>query len=310
MRVEFDITQNLIDGFAKSVNSSWKDDGFYIENAIIKDGGAIYLTFADELEFYHFKKAQFLEPLHMYAVNPTDTDWLMFHINLANTKQRKRAGIQEIEFHKYAPAGVLCYGPGIDIVTVIPANVDTEVCSIRFNKSFLKKYFSKDYFKSIRGLLYDDLDSEMENILLKALDAFDQPLLCHGLVLQLIHLFFKKIDKHEEEKRFNKIHSEDVSSIFKAAGLLRNPLQKEPPKVAHLAEAANMGITKFKSLFKQVFGKPPYKYHLKIRMEYAQEQLLNNGLSPTEISYQLGYAHPSNFTEAYKKHFGTLPSNL
>ena len=310
MQVEFNIEHNLVDCFAKSMKMIKRGNGFILDSTIAKNGRATFLTFADNLEFYHFKKAQFLEPLHMHAVNPTDTDWLLFHINLANAKQRKKAGNQEIDFHKYAPAGFLCYGPGIDIVTVIPSNVDTEVCSIRFNKSFLKKYFSKDYFKSIKGLLYDDLDSEMENLLLKALDAFDQPLLCHGLLLQLIFLFFKKIDKHEEESRFQKIHSDDVNNIFKAASLLRNPQQNDVPNIAQLAEVANMGITKFKSLFKQVFGSPPYKYHLKIRMEFAQDQIVKNKMSPTEISYQLGYAHPSNFTEAYKKHFGTLPSNL
>ena len=69
-----------------------------------------------------------------------------------------------------------------------------------------------------------------------------------------------------------------------------------------------MGATKFKSSFKQVFGCAPMQYRNKIRLEYARDEINSHGRSPTEISYLLGYSHPSNFTAAYKKYFGEVPS--
>jgi AraC-like DNA-binding protein len=89
---------------------------------------------------------------------------------------------------------------------------------------------------------------------------------------------------------------------------LRNPTKNDIPSVEELASMANMSLTKFKNAFKQVFGKPPYTYRHRIRMEYAHQMLVKGNMSPTQLSFKLGYTHPSNFTAAYKKHFGKLPS--
>ncbi len=91
---------------------------------------------------------------------------------------------------------------------------------------------------------------------------------------------------------------------------LRNPLARTAPTLTELAAIANMGITKFKTSFKQLFGSAPIQYRNKIRMEFAREEIVSRRKTPTQISYDLGYAHPSNFTTAYKKHFGELPSSL
>ena len=72
---------------------------------------------------------------------------------------------------------------------------------------------------------------------------------------------------------------------------------------------ADMGATKFKKLFKQVFGCAPKQFHFKIKMDYAQKELAYKNRSSSELSYELGYSHPSKFTVAYKKHFGILPSD-
>ena len=92
------------------------------------------------------------------------------------------------------------------------------------------------------------------------------------------------------------------------SSLLRDPLSNNTPSMQELAEKSGMGATKFKTLFKQVFGKPPFEYRKKIRMEYAREQIQVHGKTPSELSYELGYTHPTNFTLAYKKEYGVLPS--
>ena len=104
------------------------------------------------------------------------------------------------------------------------------------------------------------------------------------------------------------MHSEDLKKLFVAAAHLRNPISKDTPSIEELATIAQMGKTKFKRLFKQLFGSAPFQYRNKIRMEFAKEDLLSGKTTPTEMSYTLGYAHPSNFTAAYKKYFNELPS--
>jgi len=50
------------------------------------------------------------------------------------------------------------------------------------------------------------------------------------------------------------------------------------------------------------------QYHHKIRMEYAKSSIVQKHKTSSEIAYELGYAHPSKFTRAFKNYFGEVPS--
>lgn len=74
-----------------------------------------------------------------------------------------------------------------------------------------------------------------------------------------------------------------------------------------LAFLCNMSISTFKRYFNKFYQTSPHKWMLNQRM-YKANQLLEQGKLPSEIFATLGYQTLSNFTRAYKKHFGELPS--
>ena len=104
------------------------------------------------------------------------------------------------------------------------------------------------------------------------------------------------------------LHPDDLRQIMRIATALRDPLEPKVPALPDLAQRASMGVTTFKDAFKLVFGQAPLQYRNRIRMEYAREELLHQRKTASELSYELGYSHPSNFTAAFKRHFGKLPS--
>ena len=271
-----------------------------------------YIQFPGELEFYHFKKAQFQVPINMKSTNPVNTRWFVIHINLSEVKQEKRVDGQMIEFQKHLPIGILLYGPNLEINTRIPARVDSELATIHFSDTFLKTYFEHEHpvIDRNKSIVYEDLDPLLEGKLSLTLSAMDQKLKCHALLLDFMQHFFTKLKNHDTGKRLERFHPDDLKNLFEVAAYLRDPIATSIPTLANLASMANMGVTKFKTAFKQVFGKPPGEYHNRIRMEFARNEMLNHRKTPSEVSYMLGYAHPSNFTLAYKKHFGELPSAL
>lgn len=311
MNVQLNITQNLKSQFEhyfklKQVN------GEYFLNASIGGGmGMRFLEFPGQMEFYHFKKSYFKVPIQMKSINPVNSDWLLIHINLSKIKQQKRTADGLIDFQKHLPIGMLLYGPGLEIDTLLPPNIEMELASIHFSHAFLDSYF--DNWKSVvdltKNLVYDDLDYQLENVLYKALTTMKDKMACHANVLHFMDLFLKKLGAHSKTTNNKGLHSEDVKNLFAASIYLRNPTARTTPSIEELASIANMGKTKFKSSFKQLFGSTPFQYRNKIRMEFAQEELVVNGKSPTELSYDLGFSHPSNFTTAYKKYFGELPSS-
>lgn len=309
MKVHIDVTKNIIAQFDRYFNFDKTEFGLRPDPAII-EADVKYIEFPGELEFHHFGNAPFKVPISMTSVNPIDTNWYIVHINLSQIKQEKKAGKQIIHFQRHLPMGILLYGPNLKIVTEIPSNIESEVATIRFSDNFLRVYF-EDWESIIdreKSLVYEDLDTVLERKLLSALSAMDDKMKCHRLVLDFMQQFFNKLRNHKKGLNIGKLHPEDIKNLFKISTLLRDPTNKHIPTVAELAKIAGMGQSKFKNSFKQVFGLPPFEYHNRVRMEFAIGELKNNARSPTEVSYLLGYSHPSNFTKAYKKYFGHTPS--
>lgn len=310
MNVELNISKNIktqFEHYFKLVDVN----GEYLMDATIGGGqGMKFLNFPGQMEFYHFKKSYFKIPILMKSINPIDSDWFLIHINLSQTKQQKKVEGKIIDFQKHLPFGLLLYGPGLEIETLLPPNIEMELASIHFHRSFLDTYFEnwQEIIDSSKNLVYEDMDYLLENALNKILSTISNKMQCHAHVLQFLSLFINKISRHSRSGHHNILHSDDVKALFSAVTHLRNPLAKTTPSLSELASMANMGTTKFKLSFKQLFGSPPIQYRNKIRMEYAKEELINKRKTPTEISYALGYSHPSNFTTAYKKYFNELPS--
>ncbi len=311
MNVELNITKNLKNQFQHYFKLKEINGEYFIDPNIGSGQSMEFVDFPGQMEFYHFKKSYFKIPVQMKSINPIDTEWFLIHINLSKTKQQKNVGDESIEFHKHLPIGLLLYGPGLEIDTQLPPNVEMELATIHFHRSFLDTYFEnwKDSIDTAKNLVYEDLDYKLENALHKALFSIRNKIECHAYVLHFMNLFFEKIRTHSQTTHHESLHSEDVKYLFKASAYLRNPLATTTPTLDELASIANMGITKFKSSFKQLFGSAPIQYRNRIRMEFAREEIVARRKTPTEISYDLGYAHPSNFTTAYKKHFGELPSS-
>lgn len=279
-----------------------------------EDGvGKIILTdFPGKLSLYRFN-FNLREPYVMESHNPAESEWYLLNVNLSKTIVRKEVNGALIDLQRYLPSGVLFYNPGIRVNSQTPKNRDFEICLIRFNRRFLEQYFD-----GLAGLLspleksviYEDLDPMSEKSLREALLTDSAMINRHASLLSFLGRFFAKLHQREPGIKSKGIHPEDLKGLFMAAALLRNPLSESLPGINFLAEAAGMSPTKFKSIFRQVFGTPPIRYHQKIRMEYAKTELMDGKRSAKEISYLLRYSHPSKFSAAFKKHFGLLPSEI
>ena len=310
MDVRIEINRSLKEQFEHVFKLRKGDDGYYLDPSIGAGGPMLHFIFPGQIELYHFQGATFKSPITMKSVNPADSQWLLIHVNLSNSPQRKAFSGQTISFHKRAPIGLLIYGPGLEIETLIPPDVDSELASVRFSHDFLDTYF-EDWRETIdiqKNIIHETLDWKLENKLLKALAAMNDRIRCHSAVLTFIDLVFDKLKSRDREPDNVNLRPDEIANLFRAAALLREPMATSTPSLQELAVSANMGRTKFMSSFRQVFGSAPMQYRNKIRMEYAREEIRSNESTPTEISYRLGYSHPSNFTVAYKKYFGELPS--
>lgn len=280
-------------------------------DTVLGKGNILRTKFPDSLEFYHFV-FNLKKPLELSSQNPPNSDYFLLNINLSDKELEKKVDGLRLNIQKYLPSGILYYPPNIRVISKSPVDENFEIVLVKFHKDLLGSYFeeSKDFIYRVKDtIIYEDLDATSEKLLLKIIQSTNK-LKSHSHLLNFLSIFFDKLSKRESQVKFENVHPEDIKQLFTAASLLRDPVKKDIPSVDELAKIAGMGKTKFKKIFKQVFGSPPKQYHHKIKMDFAKDELLKKIKSSSEIAYDLGYAHPSKFTRAFKNYFGDLPSRI
>ena len=101
----------------------------------------------------------------------------------------------------------------------------------------------------------------------------------------------------------------DIASVYKAESIISANLQ-DHYTISELAKMVNISETKLKNNFKTVYGLPIYQYFQKARMRAARDVLETNKYSIKQVALELGYTNLSNFSTAFRKEFGILPSQL
>ncbi|WP_337873137.1 two-component regulator propeller domain-containing protein [Ignavibacterium sp.] len=61
---------------------------------------------------------------------------------------------------------------------------------------------------------------------------------------------------------------------------------------------------------KAITGKGPGEFIRDVRMKKAAQMIIENKFNITQIALEIGFASPAQFTKAFKKHFGCLPSEF
>ena len=124
----------------------------------------------------------------------------------------------------------------------------------------------------------------------------------------LMERFFKRIQKRvsfaDVEQEFKQ---EDLQQIFRVEEELFRDFSAKLPSIEIMARNAAMSSTKFKNLFKSVYGLPVYEYYQKKRMQQAAVLLAENEFSIKQIGQHLGYSNIGNFALAFKKQYLMLP---
>ena len=107
----------------------------------------------------------------------------------------------------------------------------------------------------------------------------------------------------------NRITSDDTLRLIEARDILQTNFV-DPPKIARLARMTGLNETKLRGGFKEMFGFTVHAFIQNCRMSNAVKMLTSSDISISDIAYEVGYEHPTNFTQAFKRHFGYGPKAL
>lgn len=130
-------------------------------------------------------------------------------------------------------------------------------------------------------------------------------------IMLLIERFFTRLYHKMSSKNIRTtISDKEIQRLMNTEALLIKDFSKTPPTIPQLARKAAMSETKFKTLFKKIYGLSIYEYYQKNRMLKARYLIASREYSIKEVGTMLNFKNLSNFTIAFKKEFNILPSDL
>lgn len=161
----------------------------------------------------------------------------------------------------------------------------------------------------------EPLDSKYRQWMRKVTEVDDDSFLRLTIIQNRIMLMIERFFLHLYDKMKNPafrvpLSQDDINRVMQIESILTKDIFQPAPSIQQLAKMVSISESKLKKDFKTMYGYPIYEYYQKARMQAAQEKLLTRRYSVKEVAMELGYANLSNFTIAFKKEFGILPSQL
>lgn len=78
--------------------------------------------------------------------------------------------------------------------------------------------------------------------------------------------------------------------------------------VSDMADAAELSLSYFTTLFEKKMGITPHSYLEKVRIEHACQLLENSEMSIKAVAYATGFQDPNYFAKAFRRFVGMTPS--
>ena len=115
-------------------------------------------------------------------------------------------------------------------------------------------------------------------------------------------------DKADKKETYLKTAA-DKEKIIAARDLVNQRVHC-PPSLTEIATAVGLNEYKLKRGFKETFQTTVFGYLTAQRLLLAKRHLLDTDKTAAEIAFDLGYATPQHFNNAFKKHFGHTPDSI
>lgn len=208
-----------------------------------------------------------------------------------------------------------------DVEYTFHKNILTQGLRVFITKDWMQQYLHLDKIEDVlekyidlktKNIWYKPVDAESRELLQALLNGQDNSLLFYqNKVLRIVEIFFDWLS--QESKHLSPkagISRTDIEAVQQVEAILTNDQVVIPPTIKELARKVAMSESKLKKIFKAVYELPVYEYFQRHRMQKARTLLLSGKYSIKDVGYTLGYSNLSNFTLAFKKEFGRLPSDL
>lgn len=211
------------------------------------------------------------------------------------------------DWHYMAPAGTR-----VNMLTILlPRNIVADYLEVENSAELLTRYVQLSGTKLLSEKMDPVTEEYVRDIAEKPVDDPMWKITIQNRVNLLIEHFFLRLDdKMMNWQSDKKIRIEDVERVRESEKFLIEDFTEPAPTIESLATRTAMSASKYKSLFKTIYGASVHEYFQRRRMMRAAEMLSSGSYQVKDVGYELGYTNLGSFTRAFKKEFNLNPSQL
>ncbi len=194
--------------------------------------------------------------------------------------------------------------------------------TIQLQKKWLGEYFRMEIIDDIlqqylslktASLNVESLDFEYKKSMSEVIDIDKEHpthvATIHIKIMAMVERFFNDLYKKRSQLKYQvKATTDDIEKVRNIERILTKNLSEIIP-LNVLSKMSYMSPSKLKKLFKDIYGKPIYRYYQFYRMQKAREMLLSKSYSVSDVALSLGFSGVGSFSNAFKKEFDVLPSS-
>lgn len=200
---------------------------------------------------------------------------------------------------------------------------ELKLIGIYFKHSLLRKFLKKDVFHYLKEYSQSRLKNsdkrtivKEEDILLREIfktDIHDElgKIVLYTRILLLVEKVLNRLLITEmPTAKTKKLKEEDMDGLKEVELILSEKELEKFPTINKLSRIALMSGSKLKKRFKEVYGMKLYEFYNHNRLSKAKKWIESGETNVKEAAYRIGFSNLSNFSKAFKKEFGFLPSQL
>lgn len=261
------------------------------------------------------------EPLTMVRRSVENLKWIpvMFYINEYKHEQiigtsTKTVGVDSLD-------GIFMPSSNIPTKWTFAPKQQYENITLTFNKDWIEQidtahetYIGRLLQSDKSFCLFETITPIMQQVLdgIKTTvkgDTLFSLLHLHGKAIELLTIFFERLEKRSKVKSLPNLNLNDVEAVFRVRRRILQSLNNVP-SIPELAREAAMSSSKLQKCFKQVIGKSIAEYALSEKMKWAKHLLSTRLYSVSEVGYKIGYTNLSHFSEAFRKYHKINPKQF
>jgi AraC-like DNA-binding protein len=195
--------------------------------------------------------------------------------------------------------------------------------AVFLHRKILQKFLSTSKWETVLQWYFDmkvsnldlikitDAEKSFIDDIIKATNKGNNFINLEKRIYQLLELFFLRVFKvYRENNKEGILSALEATTLGNLESLIVKYYMSDEVDFVRLESEIGMTRHNLEKLVKKAFNKTVPDYIKYFKMQNAYQQVIHTKKDIQEIAYEIGYANPSNFSNAFKKQFGAKPSEL